>query len=66
MDFFLEVVVQVVGVAVLGAATSFVVWRLKGRGESFGEFLEKYGEMLAYAGLFVVVIVLVIVQLIKE
>lgn len=57
-----EIFWQTVILGTLGVVISYVVWKLKGSKTDFGEFLRKNGEMLAYLGLLIIVLVMVITR----
>jgi len=65
MEFIGEVFWQIVLLGLSGLVFSFVVWKLKGSKADFGDFLSNYGEMLAYASLFVIILAIIIIQSFK-
>ena len=62
MKIIEEVFWQAVILLTIGVAISFLVWKLKGSKTDFGDFLNKYGEMLAYAGILLIALVIALVQ----
>jgi hypothetical protein len=58
-----EIIGQTLILVVTGTIFSFTIWELKSPSMTFGEFLNKYGEMLAYAGLFLILIIVIVIQL---
>ena len=62
MNFIIETLGEIVVLIVIGAVFSFIVWKLKRRKTDFGEFVARYGEMLAYAGVVFIVIIWGVIQ----
>lgn len=62
MEFLGEVAVQIIFLMTIGALTSFIIWKIKGGKKDFGEFLNRYGEMMAYVGLAIIVLVMALIQ----
>ena len=62
MKFIEEIFWQAIILLVIGLAMSFLVWKLKRSKTDFGDFLNKYGEMLAYAGILLIALVIALVQ----
>ena len=62
MNFIIETLGEIVVLIVIGACFSFIVWKLKRRKTDFGEFVARYGEMLAYAGVVFIVIIWGVIQ----
>jgi hypothetical protein len=65
MEFIGEIFWQIIILGTLALAVSFVVWKLKGSKMDFGDFLNKYGELLAYAGLLFIALIIIIFQATK-
>lgn len=57
-----EIIGQLIIILAIGTIFSFIIWKFKKRKTDFGEFLNKYGELLAYAGLLVIVVIVAIFQ----
>ena len=55
-----EIIVETVLLLVFGFLFSFITWRIVRGKVDFGEFLNRYGEMLAYAGLLLVAVIVAI------
>jgi hypothetical protein len=62
MSFITEIFGQIIILLISGTIFSFIIWKLKRRKTDFGGFLNKYGEMLAYAGLLFIVLVIGLIQ----
>lgn len=62
MNFILNSIGQIALLLVSTAVFTFIVWRLKKRKTDFGEFVGKYGELIGYLGLFLVVLIIGIIQ----
>ena len=62
MKLLEEIIGQVIFVLVIGTMSSFIIWKFKKRKVSFGEFLNKYGELLAYAGLLFIAVIVAVLQ----
>jgi hypothetical protein len=62
MKFIEEVFWQAVIILTIGSAISFLVWKLKGSKMHFGDFLNRYGEILAYASILFIALVVALVQ----
>jgi len=62
MSFITEVFGQIIILLISGMIFSFIIWKLKRRKTDFGEFLNKYGEMLAYAGLLFIGLIIALIQ----
>lgn len=62
MSFITEILGQVIILLISGTIFSFLFWKLKRRKTDFGEFLNKYGEMWAYAGLLFIVLIIGLIQ----
>ena len=62
MEFITEIFFQIVILFTFGLLTSYIVWKLKKKKTDFGEFLNKYGEMLAWAGFAVVGITIALIR----
>lgn len=58
MDFIIETSVLIVIVVIFGLGISYLVWRLKGQKTEFGEFVNKYGEMLAWLGIILTALII--------
>ena len=66
MKFIEEAFWTIVILGTAAIAMSFLVWKLKGSKMDFGDFLNKYGEMLAYAGLLFIALVIALLQWTNE
>jgi hypothetical protein len=62
MEFMTEMLAQVIILIIAGIVFSFIIWKLKKRNVDFGNFLNKYGEMLAYAGLLFIAFIIITIQ----
>lgn len=62
MSFMTEIFGQAIILLISGSIFSFVIWKLKRRKTDFGEFSNKYGEMLAYAGLLFILLIIGLIQ----
>jgi hypothetical protein len=62
MELLGELTVQIIFLIIIGALTSFIIWKIKGGKKDFGEFLNKYSEMMAYVGLFIIISVIALIQ----
>ena len=62
-DMVVEIIGQTVILIITGTIFSFIIWKLKSPKMTYGEFLNKYGEILAYAGLFLILIIVIVLQL---
>lgn len=62
MKFLEEIAWQVVILGAIAPAISFLVWKLKGGKMTFGTFLSKYGELLAYAGILIIALIVAVFQ----
>lgn len=62
MKLLEDIIGQIILVLILGTMFSFIIWKFKKRESNFGEFLNKYGELLAYGGLLFIVVVVAILQ----
>jgi len=60
MKFIEEALYTAVILIPLGLATSFIVWKASGSKTRFVDFLARHGEVLAYAGLALVVLFLIL------
>lgn len=58
----LKLIAQIIILFVSALMFSFIVWKLKKRKITFGEFLNKYGEVLAYAGLVFIALAVGLIQ----
>lgn len=63
MKFVEEIAWQIIILGVIAPVFSFLVWKLKGGKMTFGNFLNKYGEMLAYAGIIIIALIVALSQL---
>lgn len=63
MKFVEEIAWQIIILGVIAPAFSFLVWKLKGGKMTFRNFLNKYGEMLAYAGIVIIALIVALFQL---
>lgn len=62
MDYIKELFFQILIVLIFGLLSSYVIWKIRKRKtEDFGEFFNKYGEMLAYASFILIALTIVIV-----
>lgn len=62
MELMTQVLEEVVFMTVLAAVFSFVIWKLTKRKTAFRDFLTRYGDMCAYAGLLLIVLIIILVQ----
>lgn len=62
MGFLIEVLTQIVVLFVSGTVFAFFIWKLLRGKKDFGEFVNKYGEMLAYGGLLFIVLIIGLIQ----
>lgn len=62
MDFAIEVLSQTLLMTISGLLFAFFVWKLKRRKSDFGGYLDKYGELLAYVGLFFIALIIFLIQ----
>jgi hypothetical protein len=62
MTFIGEIFGQIIILVISGTICSFLVWKLKRKKTDFGDFLNRYGEMLAYAGLLFIFLMMEIIQ----
>jgi hypothetical protein len=62
MNFITEVFGQVIILLISGTIFSFIIWKLRKTKTDFGEFFNRYGEMLAYAGLVFIALVIGLIQ----
>lgn len=62
MEFITEIFFQIVILVTFGLLTSFIVWKLKKGKTDFGEFLNKYGEMLAWVGFLIVAVTIALIR----
>ena len=63
MKFVEEIAWQIIILGVIAPVFSFLVCKLKGGKMTFGNFLNKYGEMLAYAGIIIIALIVALSQL---
>lgn len=59
MGFVGEIIIEIVILSVAGILFSWIFWRLTRNKMSFGDFLAKYGEVLAYVGVALVTILVI-------
>jgi len=62
MELIENIFWQIILIAISGMIFSFVVWKFMRSKMDFGDFLSKYGEMLAYAGLLFIVLIIAVLQ----
>jgi hypothetical protein len=62
MSFIVGFFVQIVILFISATIFSFIVWKLKRGKTDFGEFVNKYGEMLAYAGLLFIALTIAFIK----
>jgi hypothetical protein len=62
MSFIGEILGEVIIVLICGMSFSFIVWKLRRKKTDFGEFVSKYGEMLAYGGIIFIALIYGLIQ----
>jgi hypothetical protein len=62
MTLIVEILGQAAILLISGAIFSFIVWKLRRTKMDFGEFVGKYGEILAYGGLFFIALIIGLIQ----
>jgi uncharacterized Tic20 family protein len=62
MDFIAGIFIELVILLFFGLLTTFIVWKLKKKKTDFGEFFEKYGYMLAWAGFLIIAVTIGLIR----
>ncbi len=47
MDTLFIIVIEFIGLMIIGIPVTYLIWRLGGKKDSFGEFINKYGYGIA-------------------
>jgi hypothetical protein len=62
MELFIEIILEIVMVSGAAIVFSHIAWRLSSRKLTFGDFLQKYGELIGYVALLALVLIFFLIE----